>query len=90
MPTEVRLGIESVAPDHASCVVRCLDGTVSVGQVFSRLELPDGNVLPVSLVLGEIVRYNRRVEFFDVAHAARVRLAGDGADRLVAGAFLGG
>lgn len=90
---EMRIGIEvveQVAGDQAFCAVRSLAGTVSVGQVFDRLEGPGGEVRSVSLRLTEITRYDRSIEFVDPPHIARVGLTGTGVGELAQGTFLVG
>lgn len=90
---ESRIGIELVeqsSGEQASCLVRCLEGTVLVGQVFDRLEGPGSAVRPVSLRLTGLLRYDREVEFFDPPHTGRARLTGTGVGELAQGMSLVG
>ena len=74
--------------DRAGCVVRCLAGTVAVGDVFTTLELSDGATSEVSLRVAGITRYGKAVEFVDPPHSAVLELSGDGVHLLAPGSVL--
>jgi hypothetical protein len=80
--------VEDVSGDRASRVVRCLAGTVAVGDVFATLELPDGARGEVSLWVAGITRYGKAVEFVDPPHSAMLELSGDGVHLLAPGSVL--
>lgn len=68
--------VEQERPDGGTCVVRCIEGVVRVGQVF-QLEGGEGSEeILKTLTLDRIERYGRFVEFFDPPHNALVHLSG--------------
>ena len=79
MVTEARIGIESVeriSDDSVLCVVRCLAGSVSPGDVFRNAVLDDGAVTAIDLRVDQIWRYGRMVDLLDPPHAAKIELSG--------------
>ncbi|MFE0771737.1 hypothetical protein [Streptomyces sp. NPDC058861] len=78
MPETSKLQIYSVEQDSADgsiCVVRCIGGVARVGQIFVA-QGEESDRPSQRYTLERIDRYNRRVEFFDPPHNARVHLSG--------------
>ncbi|MFJ5304862.1 hypothetical protein [Streptomyces sp. NPDC088350] len=71
-------GIEEAAVDRALCVVRCVEGVVSPGDMFDTATSADGANGRVALLVTRIWRYGRPVELLDPPHSAKVELAGEG------------
>ncbi|MET9259496.1 hypothetical protein [Amycolatopsis sp. NPDC004079] len=74
--------VESVAAEHAVCVVRALEGTTSIGQVFNAFVDSTGDRASVSIRVDKIWRYGRETDILDPAHTARLEVSGSGLDRL--------
>lgn len=68
--------VEDVSDNRAHCVVRCLEGTVRVGEVLTVLELADGTRHDVSLTVAQIMRYGKPMTWFDPPHGALLELSG--------------
>jgi hypothetical protein len=69
---------EEATADRAVCVVRCLEGAVSPGDVFDAATSTGGEDTRVSLRVGRIWRYDRPVDLLDPPHSAKVELTGQG------------
>ncbi|MFJ4678443.1 hypothetical protein [Kitasatospora sp. NPDC088783] len=80
------LGLErvEVASDAgAVCIVRCLQGTVSVGDIFHAGKRRDSDeAVSFELTVESIWRYGQPVEFVDAPHGAKVRFLGASAGGL--------
>jgi hypothetical protein len=93
MAADVRIGIESVEQAFggvAVCVVRCLEGPVSAGDLFDTAVLADGAEAPVELRVTAIWRYGRIADLLDPPHGAKLELAGDDAGSLASARELRG
>jgi ribosomal protein S28E/S33 len=80
--------VEDVSCDGARCLVRCLEGPVRVGVVFTTLELSGGTRREVSLRVSRITRYGKPAEFFDPPHSALMELSGAEAGLLAVDSVL--
>jgi hypothetical protein len=79
MTAAVRVGIENVeqlSDQVAVCVVRCLGGSVSAGDIFGIAVTEDGIHNSVELRVTTIWRYGRTVDLLDPPHSARLELTG--------------
>lgn len=80
--------VESVGPEDATCIVRCVGGIARTGRRFSvdaSLD-PSGEVAPITLE--RIIRYGRTVDFVDPPHNAKVHFSGRGVSALVRGVVV--
>ena len=80
--------VEEREEDSAICIVRCVGGVVRVGQ---RLALePNVSLSPENpdLTLGSITRYEKRIDFIDPPHNAKVHLSGRAVDSLERGVII--
>jgi hypothetical protein len=67
--------VEDVVADTATCIVRCLEGTVSVGDVFNVATSANGAAVTVSMRVVRIWRYGRVADLLDPPHTAKLELA---------------
>ncbi|MFE3194248.1 hypothetical protein ACFXHA_34945 [Nocardia sp. NPDC059240] len=58
--------------------VRCIEGTVRVGDRVIKGRTGNGDDVQVDLVIDGLLRYGRASEFVDPPHVARIRLSGQG------------
>jgi hypothetical protein len=80
--------VEQSGAESAICDVRCLAGVISPGDTFDTLTSRDGEDRLVELRLIGMWRYGQPTDMLDPPHAARVELAGPGAQALADAAFL--
>jgi hypothetical protein len=79
MATDVELGVESIDvmnQDRMTCVVRCLAGVVVPGQMLSSVITENGELVPVSVKIIRIWRFDHVVDILDPPHVARIELSG--------------
>lgn len=79
MTAGIRVGIETVdqlSGQVAVCIVRCLSGSVSTGDIFDIAIAEDGIQNFVELRVITIWRYGRTVDLIDPPHSAKLELAG--------------
>lgn len=69
-------GIEQMTANSAACPVRCLEGTVSLGDVFDTAVFTDGHLGSVSLRVAGLWRYGRPTDLLDPPHTAKLELTG--------------
>jgi ribosomal protein S28E/S33 len=69
--------VELRSDDDVVCIVRCLSGTVRVGDTVHVLE-PDGDSRSVvgTQLISSLWRYDRPVEFVDAPHVAKASIGG--------------
>ncbi|MFJ2233007.1 hypothetical protein [Streptomyces sp. NPDC087859] len=67
--------VEEVDSMSATCIARCVGGVVRPGQLFNPEPL-SGN--PSEIALDWIDQYQRRVDFIDPPHSAKVHFSGGG------------
>lgn len=80
------LRVESVTDyddTHATCIVRCVQGSVKVGDVISCGRSQEGRTQELLLRLEMILRYERAVSLLDTPHVAKIKVAGVGASAVV-------
>jgi translation elongation factor EF-1alpha len=65
-----------ISDEGAVCIVRCLHGSVSTGDVVTMGETAEGQSLALSLKIKRIWRYEREVDFVDPPHVAKIELSG--------------
>lgn len=68
--------VEDVAAGTVMCIVRCLEGAVSPGDVFDIATSVSGVSTTVSLRVVHIWRYGKTTDLLDPPHASEVELAG--------------
>ncbi|MFE6919615.1 hypothetical protein ACFVAV_01080 [Nocardia sp. NPDC057663] len=68
--------IQSAPSAQAVCVVRCLSGTVEVGDIATSGVMHDGNRISLSLEVSVMLRYGMRCDLLDPPHSALLRLSG--------------
>lgn len=81
-----RVGIERVVQTSGVagvCVVRCLAGPVSVGDLFDTAILMDATQVPVRLRIRRMWRYGRVVDLLDPPHGATLELTGSKVESLI-------
>ncbi|QHC31117.1 hypothetical protein [Streptomyces sp. HF10] len=81
--------VEETTVTSAVCIVRCVGGVARIGQLFEVEPAPDqrgGG--QQKMTLDWINRYQRRVEFFDPPHSAKVSLSGEGIGELKCGTVI--
>ncbi|MEU8762993.1 hypothetical protein [Streptomyces sp. NPDC048659] len=74
--------VEQVSDTEVTCVVRCLRGTVSVGDVIRTGRTAANAVVALEATVHAMWRYGRPVEFVDTVHTAKVMFTGAGARAL--------
>ncbi|ANN18246.1 hypothetical protein SD37_23120 [Amycolatopsis orientalis] len=81
MESGIRVSVESAEPALAGtvvCVVRCLGGPVSVGDVFELATLEHDADAPIDLRVTSIQRYDHAVDSLEPPHTAKLELKGQG------------
>ncbi len=74
-------GVEKSTGDGVvACFVRCLEGTVSIGDAFDVAVLNSGASVSVALRIVRIWRYGRGADLLDPPHTAKLELAGRDAE----------
>ncbi len=71
-------GADPPSEDVVVSVIRCVEGEMTVGEVFNVATLAGGGESEVSLRVTRIWRYGRLVDLVDPPHSARVELMGCG------------
>ena len=83
--------VERASAHELMCTVRCLDGTVALGNTFDAVEADGRSSVAVSLLVTQMYRYEDvAVKFIDPPHGARIVMAGTGAQAVVRGTRLRG
>jgi len=69
--------VELLSDDGVVCIVRCLSGSVKVGDTVRVLD-PDGDARSVigTQMISNLWRYDRPVDFVDTPHVAKVSIGG--------------
>ncbi len=80
--------VESIGPANATCIVRCVGGIARTGRRFNVNTVAHSSEAIAPLVLEEINRYGRTVDFVDPPHNAKVLLSGKGVSALARGVIL--
>ena len=80
--------VESVADEHAVCIVRAHEGVTTVGHTFNAIVNKSGESVPVSIRVDKMWRYGREVDILDPIHSARLELGGSGLKNLFATGVL--
>lgn len=63
-------------PEGAECIVRCLTGTVVVGDIAVSAEFSTGKDVPIELSISHILRYGKSCDLLDPPHNALLGLSG--------------
>lgn len=75
--------INETTSNSAVCIVRCLEGTVSPGDVFDAARSADGQFHEISLRVTGIWRNEKKpTDLLDPPHIAKLALSGSGAPAL--------
>ncbi|MFC5031269.1 hypothetical protein C8250_039390 [Streptomyces sp. So13.3] len=81
MANRARISVEDTEEatvDRAVCIVRCLEGVVSPGDMFDVATSTGGEDARVALYVTRIWRYGRPIDLLGPPHSAKVELTGQG------------
>ena len=62
--------VEHTSPSQVECIVRCLSGTVKIGDTAYGGILRDGHEIALELTVANIFRYGRTCDLLDPPHNA--------------------
>lgn len=68
--------IQAATSEQAVCVVRCLSGTVEIGDIATSGVLHDGNRIALGRTVSVMLRYGKHCDLLDPSHSALLRLSG--------------
>jgi hypothetical protein len=70
--------LENATGSRATCIMRCLEGSVSPGSSFDTATSPGGIASPATVRVAAIWRYGRQADLLDPPHSAKLEISGDG------------
>ncbi|MET9213398.1 MULTISPECIES: hypothetical protein [unclassified Nocardia] len=63
-------------PGQAECIVRCLSGTIKIGDIVYGGTLRDGREIALELRVANILRYGRTCDLLDPPHNGLLHFSG--------------